>query len=100
MAMREFEDESGATWMAWDVPPYRVYEPVRSGEDRRRSPRLAHHPERRAPVERRRLSLSPAMELGWVCFQCGPEKRRLAPPPPGWDTCPDDELRELCRRSR
>jgi hypothetical protein len=38
------------------------------------------------------------MELarGWVCFTSGTEKRRLYPPPAGWEDCSDAELEALC----
>ena len=99
MALREFSDENGTAWLAWDVPPPRFFEPVRSGEDRRSGSDNGHSPERRAGEERRRRSLMGGMERGWVCFQSGIEKRRLSPPPDGWDTCPEEQLRELWKQS-
>ncbi len=97
MALREFKDENGAPWLAWDVPAPRFFEPVRSGEDRRAGDNPEFGAERRSGQERRRHSLTPGMERGWLCLQSGGDKRRIAPPPAGWDTCPEEELRKLTR---
>ena len=34
---------------------------------------------------------------GWLCFDCGSEKRRLAPLPPNWDSREDQDLWFWCR---
>lgn len=98
MALREFKDSQGTAWTAWDVPPPRLYEPIRSGSDRRVRREPVFAPERREGSERRRRSPMAELERGWVCFQSEAEKRRLAPPPDGWDDYSEDELRDLCRR--
>lgn len=95
MALREFTDSRGTTWTAWDVPPHRVYTPARSGEERRQTATPGWTPERRAGADRRR-SGSSGLARGWVCFTSGAEKRRLYPPPAGWDACSDQELEALC----
>jgi hypothetical protein len=56
-------------------------------------------PERRMGVERRRRDLHPQLLGGWVCFTSAREKRRLAPPPPGWEARSDAELEALCARA-
>ena len=99
MALREFTDSRGITWRAWDVPPARVYTPERSGAERRRQETPGHAPERRAGPERRRPSLNPGMERGWLCFECQDEKRRLAPPPSAWEDSTDQDLESLCARA-
>lgn len=99
MALRNFEDESGTAWLAWDVPPPRFFQPVRSTEDRRSADDPGCSLERRSGQERRQRSLTPGLERGWVCFQSGEVKRRIAPPPAGWDTCAEEELRRLLQRS-
>lgn len=97
MALREFTDSQGRAWRAWDVPPHRVYPRARATSDRRARAIPGYTPERRVRAERRRRIASPAMERGWVCFESGPEKRRIAPPPPGWAEVADPELEALCR---
>ena len=93
MALREFRDSAGMEWMAWDVPPAREFTHTRSGVDRRTTPTPNHHPERR--VLRDRGQEGSELERGWVCFQSPEEKRRLAPPPPDWDTAAAEALEAL-----
>lgn len=97
MALREFRDEGGTEWLAWDVPAVREFSPPRSGQDRRVNHTANYHPERRVLRERRRMKTGPGLEQGWVCFQCEGEKRRLAPPPPDWEAIPDEQLAALCQ---
>ena len=96
MALREFRDGKGTEWLAWDVPPAREYPQARSERERRVSPTPGYRPERRVLRDRRRVQTGPGLEQGWICFQCPGEKRRLAPPPPGWQTAPDDALEAFC----
>ena len=44
--------------------------------------------------------VSNTLEGGWLTFQSGDEKRRLAPIPLYWATAPEDQLRELLARAR
>lgn len=97
MALREFTDSQGTAWSAWDVPPLRVYSPARAAADRRTRETPGYAPERRSGAERRRRASG--LEGGWLCFQSEVGKRRLAPPPPGWDEAPEEELEALCRRA-
>lgn len=39
------------------------------------------------------------LEKGWLCFQNGPERRRLHPIPDGWDGLDDRHLQELFERA-
>lgn len=98
MALREFTDSRGTTWTVWDVPPHRVYQPARSGVERRTRV-VGVSAERRVRERRMRLA-HPELSGGWVCFASGAEKRRLCPPPPGWDAAPDGELEALCARAQ
>jgi hypothetical protein len=43
--------------------------------------------------------MHPHLQGGWVCFTSGREKRRLYPPPQGWDACSDAELEALCAQA-
>ena len=95
MALREFTDSRGTEWLAWDVPPARVFSPPRSGAERRVSPTPDYYPERRVIRDRRRTHAGPGLERGWVCFQSPEEKRRLAPPPTDWDRAAEDALEAL-----
>ena len=60
--MRKFRDSSGAEWRVWEVRPA--------------APDAAGGAE---PV------IEPETRDGWLCFQSGGRRRRVAPVPPGWD---------------
>ena len=94
MAYREFTDQWGNEWRAWDVRPQKV---------ERRRPRS---PSGEVPVvkeERRRkkedsgelrLRMRPGWEDGWLSFESATEKRRLVPLPNDWESASDDQLRQ------
>jgi len=44
--------------------------------------------------------LLPELAGGWLSFEYGSERRRLAPIPHGWETIGVEELVELCRRAK
>ncbi len=98
MALREFTDSRGRAWTAWDVPPHRTFDRAR-GADRRQTVTPGYAPERRTSRDRRRRITNPHLQAGWICFTAGEEKRRLYPPPPGWDAASDAELEALCARA-
>lgn len=75
MAVRTFESPDGITWTAWEVIPAQVSE--------FRSTYGSHLPRQ--------------MAEGWLCFDCGSEKRRLYPLPPDWADRTEAELWFLCR---
>lgn len=75
MAVRTFESPDGATWSVWEVIPGRVSE--------FRSSYGSHLPR--------------DMADGWLCFDCGTEKRRLAPLPVNWHERPEQDLWFWCR---
>lgn len=75
MAVRTFESPDGATWSVWEVIPGRVGD-VRSSAGSHLLRDLAG---------------------GWLCFDCGTEKRRLASLPTHWHERSDEDLRFWCR---
>lgn len=74
MPTRSFIGSDGRTWQAWDVVP-------------------SQHPDW---PETARRHLPPPMTEGWLCFECGPAKRRIHPIPRGWAGWSEDELRTRC----
>ena len=83
--LREFTDKSGATWRVWDVYPTTRASAQWAGANV--DARAAHFP-------------THEMADGWLCFESGSEKRRLAPIPPDWETCEACVLEELCSKAR
>jgi hypothetical protein len=102
MPLRSFVAPDGAVWQVWGVAP-----PggpgLRSQQRRvrdRRSPDpvfLYKGPDRRTGERRR--ALTPALESGWLVFESVRGKRRLSPPPDGWDLWPEPKLVELWNRA-
>lgn len=97
---RTFLDDLARLWNAWDVIP--------AWGERRTMERRAHSDvggtrmvERRLRDRRRvrglRISLPPRLAHGWIAFEHGDERRRVAPIPEGWDALPEPGLRELWR---
>lgn len=78
MAHRQFQDEIGRRWEAWDVHPSTV------------EVRLHAQTSRQAT-----FPLPPELRSGWLAFQCDDESRRLAPIPHDWDRMTDLELVQL-----
>ena len=78
MAFREFRDDSGREWRAWDIKPEEIH-PVTKAED----------------------YLADCYITGWIVFEtaAGDEKRRLCPWPMNWSQRSDDELRGLLSRA-
>lgn len=98
MALRSFTDPIGARWDVWDVRPAQPAGwggPERRADvDRRLRAAPGLHPdddERRVP-DRRRGPLARALGDGWLAFQSGPDRRRLAPIPPAWEGADDATL--------
>lgn len=78
MAHREFMDEHGRHWEAWEVYPTLVHEHT---------------------AEIHRLAIAPELAHGWLAFRCDTERRRIAPIPSGWSTATEEELRQLLGRA-
>jgi hypothetical protein len=89
MGHRQFSDSTGAAWEVWDVQPAPVVQPP---------------PVDRPPTFDGRLAqtfwdtprLDGPLAKGWLCFQSGTVKRRLAPIPDGWQELDGVQLAELC----
>ena len=102
MGYRDFRDTNGTAWMAWDVVPHMV---ERRQGPRRHTPPGASSPagaDRRIGIDRRmvrstRARLGDGMDGGWLCFESGDQKRRLAPIPPDWLRCGDTQLDSVLR---
>jgi hypothetical protein len=101
MAQRYFRDSTGAEWRAFDVRPNASDR--RRGSDRRTAVAADPIVERRRTPERRvrvsgaydtgsRHAYQPGFEKGWLCFECGALRRRLAPIPADWESCSHQEL--------
>jgi hypothetical protein len=104
VSYRTFVDSEGRRWEVWLVTP--------AAAERRRTDRRAAAggsttgggggyegvsdrrltPERRRNPFRRNLEVASEYSSGWLCFEGGGEKRRLAPVPDGWDQAGPDRL--------
>jgi hypothetical protein len=102
VSYRTFVDSAGRRWEVWLVTP--------AAAERRRTDRRAKAggsmtgttregvsdrritPERRRNPFRRNLDVASEYSNGWLCFEGGGEKRRLAPVPDGWDQAGPDRL--------
>ncbi|MDB4885512.1 MAG: hypothetical protein JWN79_950 [Gemmatimonadetes bacterium] len=97
---RTFRDDAARLWNAWDVHPA-------WGERRMRDRRVHAAPlppalhERRSTERRRerglRIALPPRLAHGWIAFECGDERRRIAPIPRGWSELDEGALLALWR---
>lgn len=78
MAVREFTDERGVSWRAWDVSPAMMV-PATKGED----------------------YLAAIYQTGWIVFESvtGGEKRRLSMVPEGWGDATEKELRAMLAKA-
>ena len=108
MAQRTFRDQAGNEWRAFDVRPDSGDR--RRGPDRRVSAASDPVVERRRVPERRlvasngydtgaRHAYRPGFERGWLCFERGLVRRRLAPIPARWETCTERELEHYLQQA-
>lgn len=72
MGYREFVDDGGTSWRAWDT-----------------------HPMAASTLR----SVSPQYAGGWVTFESSEERRRLAPIPPDWELATREQMTEWCARA-
>jgi hypothetical protein len=67
MPIRDFTDSAGVDWRVWDTVPW---------------PKAVYD-------ER--------LKGGWLTFQSGVVRKRLAPIPPGWEEATPERLELMCR---
>jgi hypothetical protein len=91
VSFREFLDETGTRWEVWEVKPALL--------ERRVLADVQVEPDRRS-TSRRRAPVADDLRFGWLVFQSGVSKRRLAPVPPGWTRLDDAGLIELLGKAR
>lgn len=91
MAYREFKDQWGTEWRAWDVQPTSV-ERRNSKPNATAKPPVKDERRRRENSGEVRLRMRPGWEGGWLSFESAAEKRRLVPLPKDWDKASDDQL--------
>ncbi len=100
MALRSFVDSAKREWVAFDVVP-RAKE--RRNYDRRRTEPASRDSEERRATDRR-LTVGGAAAIsgtgGWLCFESGDARRRLAPIPDGWTRASDETLEAYCKAAR
>jgi hypothetical protein len=107
MALRSFRGPDGALWNVWNVDGASVprsYSVPRVRERRGQDLLSYRGPERRK-AERRtvpsgRSLLRGDYAAGWLVFESDGAKRRLAPPPAGWEGAEEEALVELWRRAQ
>jgi hypothetical protein len=75
--LREFTDPTGIRWRVWDINPVLHARSKRMGK---------------------RSSFT-NVPVGWLCFECDEERRRLTPIPDDWSDCDATVLAALCRRA-
>src|SRR3954466_3750477 len=78
VAVREFADEHGKRWRAWDIRPDLIH-PKTKAED----------------------YLAECYDVGWIVFESfsGDEKRRLCPYPKNWSDASESELSDMLARA-
>jgi hypothetical protein len=93
MAHRTFRDEHGRDWDVWEVVPTTVER--RMARNSQERPALLE----RRRVQEARVLVPEALQDGWLAFQHGKERRRLAPIPSEWPEMTSDELLDLLHRA-
>ncbi len=94
MGLRSFVAPDGEEWRVWNVVPSLAFHQDTREWERRGQDVLAYDgPERRAE-ERPTATpfVNPQLATGWLCFESGAAKRRLAPTPAAWEEASDEQL--------
>ncbi len=99
MAYREFKDQWGTEWKAWETVP--------TGVERRGTttppsdtPKFDAGRRKRENSAEVRLKMRPGWEGGWLSFESAKEKRRLVPLPADWDKATDEQLNTWLTESK
>jgi hypothetical protein len=97
---RTFRDDAARLGNAWDVHP--AWGERRTRDRRLRAAALPPAIRERRSLQRRqeqglRISLPPRLARGWIAFECGDERRRVAPIPDGWSELDEPSLLTLWR---
>ena len=90
MTHRKIKDGDGRAWDVWEVYPSAVEQRM-SGEHPA-VPTLDGNKTRRREM---RVVVPAALQQGWLAFQAGDDRRRLAPIPENWIALDDAALMVL-----
>src|ERR1043165_9223243 len=90
MVHRSFRDNDGREWDAWEVVPTAV---------ERRIAKSGGWTADRRHTQETRVLVPDDLQHGWLAFQCGRERRRLAAIPDDWSEMTGEQLRELLERA-
>ena len=101
MGLRSFVAPNGEEWRVWNVVPSLAFHHDTREWERRGQDVLAYDGPERREEERRGGTpfVNPQLAAGWLCFESGSAKRRLAPTPPTWETATDEELAAFWERA-
>jgi len=92
MTHRKIKDGNGRAWDVWEVYP--------SAVEQRMSGEQSARPDSDAKSRREvRIVVPSALQQGWLAFQSGDDRRRLAPIPENWITLREQELIGLLDRA-
>src|SRR4249920_562942 len=93
MCHRQFVDDDGSVWAVWDVYPARIWEELGASKPVRETDTRGVVTPRRGggPLDR-------TLASGWLCFESGQQKLRLAPIPTDWEVLASTDL-ALLRKS-
>lgn len=94
MTHRKIKDGVGRGWDVWEVYPSAVEQRM-SGEYPAVNAAKPSQPEKREM----RIRVPSALQEGWLAFQSGNERRRLAPIPENWIALDDEALIRLLARA-
>ena len=97
MGLRSFVAPDGEEWRVWNVVPSLAFDQDTRAWERRGQDVLAYDGPERREAEHRDVTpfVNPQLAAGWLCFESGSAKRRLAPTPPTWETVSEEELTGL-----